>query len=56
MMDSKGILHFSSTDLAGHSSCNFLTQLDAEVASGVRAKPKRWDPLLEILRKTGRPA
>ena len=53
MMDSKGILHFSATDLAGHLSCNFLTQLDAEVARGVRAKPKRWDPLLEILRKRG---
>ena len=40
MMDSKGILHFSAIDLAGHLSCKFLTQLDAEVARGVRAKPK----------------
>ena len=53
MLDNKGILHFSATDLAGHLSCNHLTQLDAEVARGVRAKPKSWDPLLEILRKRG---
>ena len=53
MLDDKGILHFSATDLAGHLSCNHLTQLDAEVARGVRAKPKSWDPLLEILRKRG---
>ena len=53
MLDHKGNLHFSATDLAGHLSCNHLTQLDAEVARGVRAKPKSWDPLLEILRKRG---
>ena len=53
MLDDKGILHFSATDLAGHLSCNHLTQLDAEVARGARAKPKSWDPLLEILRKRG---
>ena len=53
MLDNKGILHFSATDLAGHLSCNHLTQLDAEVARGARAKPKSWDPLLEILRKRG---
>ena len=53
MLDTKGILHFSATDLAGHLSCNHLTQLDAEVARGARAKPKSWDPLLEILHKRG---
>ena len=53
MLDNNGNLHFSATDLAGHVSCNHLTQLDAEVARGARAKPKRWDPLLEILRKRG---
>ena len=53
MLDNNGILHLSATDLAGHLSCNHLTQLDAEVARGVRAKPKSWDPLLEILRKRG---
>ena len=53
MLDNQGILHFSATDLAGHLSCNHLTQLDAEAARGARAKPKSWDPLLEILRKRG---
>ena len=53
MLDNKGILHFSATDLAGHLSCNHLTQLDAEVARGARVKPKSWDPLLEVLRKRG---
>ena len=53
MLDNKGILQFSASDLAGHLSCNHLTQLDAEVARGVRAKPRSWDPLLEILRKRG---
>ena len=53
MLEDIGILHFSATDLAGHLSCNHLRQLDAEVARGVRARPRPWDPLLEILRKRG---
>ncbi len=53
MLDNKGILYFSATDLANHLSCNHLTQLDAEVARDARAKPKGWDPLLEVLRKRG---
>ena len=53
MFENKGVLHFSATDLAGHLSCNHLTQLDAEVARGIRAKPKIWDPLLEVLRQRG---
>ena len=53
MLDNKGILHLSATDLAGHLSCNHLTRLDTEVAKGSRTKPKSWDPLLEILRKRG---
>lgn len=53
MLNKKGILHFSATDLAGHLSCNYLTQLDTEVARGTREKPESWDPLLENLRKRG---
>ncbi len=53
MLDNKGILYFNATDLASHLSCNHLTQLDAEVARGARAKPKSWDPFLEVLRKRG---
>ena len=53
MLNNKGVLHFSATDLAGHLSCNHLSQLDAAVARGARVRPKSWDPLLEILRKRG---
>ena len=53
MLDNKGVLHLSATDLAGHLSCNHLTRLDAEVAKGSRTKPRSWDPILEILRKRG---
>ncbi|MDE0531122.1 MAG: TM0106 family RecB-like putative nuclease [Albidovulum sp.] len=53
MLDNNGILQLSATDLSGHLSCIHLTQLDAEVARGVRAKPKNRDPLLEILRERG---
>ena len=53
MLDNNEILQLSATDLAGHLSCIHLTQPDAEVARGARAKPKSWDPLLEILRKRG---
>lgn len=38
----------SATDLVGHLNCRHLTNLDVEVASGTLAKPKVWDPLLEI--------
>jgi len=30
-----------------------LTELDLQVATGALAKPKHWDPLLEILRERG---
>ncbi len=53
MRNRNGILHFSATDLAGHLSCNHLTQLDVEAARGKRTTPESWNPLLEILRKRG---
>ena len=56
MWNRKGILHFSATDLAGHLSCNHLTQLDVEVARDNRTAPESWNPLLEILRKRGETA
>ena len=43
----------SASDLVGHLNCGHLTQLDFQVATGVSAKPKRWDPVLEILRERG---
>lgn len=43
----------SAHDLVGHLNCQHLTQMDIEVAKGLRAKPAHWDPLLEILRERG---
>lgn len=43
----------SASDLVGHVNCSHLTALDVEVATGSRAKPKQYDPLLEILRERG---
>jgi predicted RecB family nuclease len=48
-----GSIRLSATDLVGHLSCRHLTSLDIEVASGVRERPKAWDPLLEILWERG---
>ena len=46
-------LILSASDLIGHLSCQHLTELDVSVANGVVAKPKFWDPLLDILRERG---
>ena len=43
----------SASDLVGHLNCAHLTDLDLQVVAGKLAKPKRWDPLLEILRERG---
>ena len=48
-----GIIHLSASDLVGHLNCNHLSTLDIQVASGMLAKPDRYDPLLEILRERG---
>jgi predicted RecB family nuclease len=48
-----GSIRLSATDLVGHLNCRHLTSLDIEVASGVRDRPKAWDPLLEILWERG---
>jgi predicted RecB family nuclease len=51
ILDKKVIL--SASDLVGHLNCQHLTELDVSVANGVLAKPKFWDPLLDILRERG---
>jgi uncharacterized protein len=43
----------SAGDLVGYLNCHHLTALDRAVAEGTRAKPKVWDPLLEILQERG---
>ncbi|RUM95226.1 TM0106 family RecB-like putative nuclease [Pseudaminobacter arsenicus] len=48
-----GSFRLSAGDLVGYLNCHHLTALDRAVAEGTRAKPKAWDPLLEILRERG---
>lgn len=48
-----GSIRLSATDLVGHLNCGHLTSLDLAVASGALAKPKVWDPLLQILWERG---
>lgn len=48
-----GSFRLSAGDLVGYLNCHHLTALDRAVAEGSRAKPKAWDPLLEILRERG---
>jgi uncharacterized protein len=43
----------SATDLVGYLNCHHLTTLDRAVTEGALAKPKIWDPLLEILAERG---
>jgi uncharacterized protein len=46
-------LQLSASDLVGYLNCHHLTHLDAQVAAGVLAKPKGWDPSLEVLWERG---
>ncbi|HLP66662.1 MAG TPA: TM0106 family RecB-like putative nuclease [Rhizobium sp.] len=48
-----GQIVLSASDLVGHLNCGHLTELDLQVAEGALAKPKHWDPLLEVLRERG---
>jgi predicted RecB family nuclease len=43
----------SATDLVGFLNCRHLTALDRAAAQGALAKPKVWDPLLQILLERG---
>lgn len=53
MIRSGETLQLSATNLVGHLNCRHLTNLDVEVANGALAKPKVWDPFLEILWERG---
>lgn len=46
-------IRLSAGDLVGYLNCHHLSGLDRAVAEGKRAKPKVWDPLLEILWERG---
>lgn len=49
----EGNIRLSAGDLVGYLNCHHLSGLDRAVAEGQRAKPKVWDPLLEILWERG---
>lgn len=43
----------SATDLVGYLACDHLTSLDVEVANGVRKRPIRNDPELDLIEERG---
>ena len=53
MKKQQDAIHLSASDLVGHLNCRHMTALEMDVAQGTLAKPKHWDPLLEILRERG---
>lgn len=48
-----GAFELSASDLAGYLNGRHLAALDRAVADGALARPKVWDPLLDILRERG---
>ena len=48
-----GQIRFSANDLVNHLACRRLTELNNEVASGIRVAPGGWDPELALLRERG---
>ena len=53
MLKIDGAIEFSASDLVGHLNCRYLTDLDLAVANAVLGKPKRCDPMLDLLRERG---
>jgi predicted RecB family nuclease len=53
MQKTAGSFELSATDLVGYLNCRHLTDLDRAVAEGRLAKPKVFDPLLQILWERG---
>ena len=48
-----GQIQFSANDLVNHLACRRLTELNNEVASGLRFATRGWDPTLALLRERG---
>ena len=49
----KEIIRLSASDLVNHLACRRLTELNHEVAVGLRAAPEHWDPTLDLLWERG---
>lgn len=46
-------IQLSASDLVGYLNCHHLSHLDTLVATGALAKPRSWDPSLEVLWERG---
>jgi predicted RecB family nuclease len=46
-------VQLNASDLVGHLNCRNLTELDLAVAKGALAKPRVWNPLLDVARERG---
>jgi len=46
-------LALSPSDLTGYAACEHLTELELSVVRGERERPKRDDPMLEVLSRRG---
>jgi predicted RecB family nuclease len=46
-------VQLNASDLVGHLNCRNLTELDLAVAKGALAKPRGWNPLLDVARERG---
>ena len=49
----EGELVLSASDLTGFAACAHLTQLELSVVRGERERPKRDDPMLDVLSRRG---
>jgi predicted RecB family nuclease len=49
----KESFQLTATDLVGFLNCQHLAMLDRAVAEGALARPKIWDPLLDVLSQRG---
>ena len=47
------IIRLSASDLVNHLACQRLTELNHQVAVGLRAAPEYWDPTLDLLWERG---
>ena len=50
---SDGTIVVSATDLVGYLACDHLATLELERIAGLRKKPERYDPELELLQERG---
>src|SRR6478672_3725203 len=48
-----GTIALSPSDLTGYSACEHLTELELSVIRGERRRPKREDPMLDVLSRRG---